>query len=74
VPQVTSVIIEDPDPLSPLGAKGIGEPAMVPTTPAIINAIYDAVGVRITSLPASPEKVLEALRRKREAEEAAAAA
>jgi CO/xanthine dehydrogenase Mo-binding subunit len=67
VPQVTSVIIEDPDPLSPLGAKGIGEPAMVPTTPAIINAIYDAIGVRITSLPASPEKVLDALRRKREA-------
>jgi CO/xanthine dehydrogenase Mo-binding subunit len=64
VPQVTSVIVEDPDPLSPLGAKGIGEPAMVPTAPAITNAIYDAVGVRITSLPASPEKVLEALRQK----------
>jgi CO/xanthine dehydrogenase Mo-binding subunit len=61
-PQVTSVIVEDPDPLSPLGAKGIGEPAMVPTAPAITNAIYDAVGVRIPSLPASPERVLEALR------------
>ena len=64
VPRVNSVIVEDPDPLSPLGAKGIGEPAMVPTAPAITNAIYDAVGVRITSLPASPERVLEALRQK----------
>jgi CO/xanthine dehydrogenase Mo-binding subunit len=66
VPQVNSVIIEDPDPLSPLGVKGIGEPSMIPTAPAIINAIYDAVGVRIHSLPATPEKVLAALREKRE--------
>ena len=48
VPQVTSIIVEDPDPIGPLGVKGIGEPAMVPTIPAIMNAIYDAVGVRIT--------------------------
>ena len=70
VPQVTSIIIEDPDPLSPLGAKGIGEPAMVPTVPAIMNAIYDAIGVRITSLPATPEKILAALRTKQEREAA----
>jgi CO/xanthine dehydrogenase Mo-binding subunit len=62
VPHVTSVILEDRDPIGPLGVKGIGEPAMVPTIPAITNAIYDAVGVRITSLPASPEKVLEGIR------------
>jgi CO/xanthine dehydrogenase Mo-binding subunit len=61
VPRVTSVIVEDPDPIGPLGVKGIGEPAMIPTIPAIMNAIYDAVGVRITSLPATPEKVLEAI-------------
>jgi CO/xanthine dehydrogenase Mo-binding subunit len=65
VPRVTSIIVEDPDPLSPLGAKGIGEPALVPTAPAITNAIYDAVGVRMTSLPATPEKILAALAAKR---------
>ena len=62
VPHITSVIVEDPDPIGPLGVKGIGEPAMVPTIPAIMNAIYDAVGVRITELPATPEKVLMALK------------
>jgi CO/xanthine dehydrogenase Mo-binding subunit len=64
VPRVNTVIIEDPDPIGPLGVKGIGEPAMVPTIPAVMNAIYDAVGVRITALPATPEKVLMAIREK----------
>jgi CO/xanthine dehydrogenase Mo-binding subunit len=71
VPRMTSIIIEDPDPLSPLGAKGIGEPSLVPTAPAIINAIYDAVGVRIDSLPAGPEKIVAALARKRDREQGA---
>ena len=72
IPEITSVIVEDPDPLSPLGAKGIGEPSLIPTAPAIMNAIYDAVGVRISSLPATPEKILAALRGKSEADARAA--
>jgi CO/xanthine dehydrogenase Mo-binding subunit len=69
VPHVTSVLIQDIDPNNPLGVKGIGEPAMVATAPAIINAIYDAIGVRITTLPATPERVLEAMRIKRKKEQ-----
>ena len=67
VPHVTSIILEEPDRKGPLGVKGIGEPAMVPTIPAVMNAIYDAVGVRITDLPASPERVLAAIRTKERA-------
>ncbi len=58
--------VETDDPAGPFGAKGIGEPGMVPTAPAIANAIYDAVGVRIRHLPITPEKVLAALEEKRE--------
>jgi len=64
IPQINCTIVEDPDPKSHLKAKGIGEPSLVPTAPAIMNAIYDAIGIRIKSLPATPEKILKALRDK----------
>lgn len=62
VPPVDVVMVEKYDPTGPFGAKGVGEPTLVPTAAAILNAIYDAVGVRIRSLPATPEKVLRALK------------
>ncbi len=54
-------IVETDDNEGPFGAKGVGEPGLGPTAPAIANAIYDAVGVRIHDLPITPEKVLAAL-------------
>ena len=57
--------IEIPDEFGPFGAKGIAEPGLVPTAPAIANAIYDAVGVRIRDLPITPEKVLAELKKLR---------
>ncbi len=53
--------VETNDPEGPFGAKGLGEAGIVPTAPAIANAIYDAVGVRIRDLPITPEKVVQAL-------------
>ncbi|SHH13601.1 molybdopterin cofactor-binding domain-containing protein [Pollutimonas bauzanensis] len=64
VPDIQFVHVEAEEETGPYGAKCVGEPALVPTAPAILNAIYDAVGVRITSLPATPEKVLEAIHEK----------
>jgi len=62
--------VETNDPAGPFGAKGVGEPGLVPTAPAISNAIYDAVGIRIHDLPITPEKVLAALEQKRRCEAA----
>ena len=64
VPAIECILIEDPEPLGPYGAKGIGEPALVPTAPAIFSAIRDATGAEITRVPALPHRVLEALRRR----------
>ena len=61
---VSFLEVGSPDPLGPYGAKEIGEGLIISTVPAIINAIYDAVGVRVTELPARPEKILEGLRKR----------
>jgi len=61
LPQIQIIEVESIDPLSPYGAKGVGESGLVPTAAAITNAIYDAVGVRMTDLPITPEKILKAL-------------
>jgi len=61
MPQTEVIIIDKPDPKGPFGAKGVGEPGMVGIAPAIANAIYDAIGVRIRDLPITPEKILKAL-------------
>ncbi|MFC1580409.1 xanthine dehydrogenase family protein molybdopterin-binding subunit [Thermodesulfobacteriota bacterium] len=58
--------IETDDDEGPFGAKGVGEPGLVPTAPAIANAVYDAIGIRIKDLPITPEKILRALKRKAE--------
>ena len=62
VPPITIHPVEDPEPLGPYGAKGVGEPALVATAPAILNAIHDATGVRLLEVPALPHRVLAALR------------
>jgi aldehyde oxidoreductase len=65
MPPVESMLIEDPTPIGPFGAKGIGEQAVIPTAPAILNAIHDAIGVRIHRIPATPDRVRAAIREAR---------
>ncbi|MFQ5594615.1 MAG: xanthine dehydrogenase family protein molybdopterin-binding subunit [Anaerolineae bacterium] len=60
-PPIECVIVETDDPEGPFGAKGVGEMGTNPTAAAVANAVYDAIGVRINSLPITPEKVLRAL-------------
>lgn len=64
LPRIRPILIEDPDPNGPYGAKSIGELSVIPAAAAVANAIYDAVGVRIRELPITPEKVLRALAEK----------
>ena len=61
LPELATVLLEHHDPRGPYGAKGVGEICMNPTAAAIANAVADAIGIRITSLPITPEKVLAAL-------------
>jgi len=66
MPQVDTIFIEKPDPVGPMGAKGLGEHVLIPTAPAILNAIRDASGGEITRLPALPHRVLAAIRKAQE--------
>jgi CO/xanthine dehydrogenase Mo-binding subunit len=58
LPEIKTILVEVPSRLGPYGVKGLGEAAMLPTTPAIINAISRAIGSRIRSIPATPERIL----------------
>jgi len=65
---VVTYVVEDPDPNGPFGAKECGQGPLLPVPPAVANAVYDAVGVRIDEVPITPEKVFKALRRKEKGE------
>ncbi len=62
LPSIAVELVEIPSPIGPFGAKGVGEPPVVPTAAAIANAIADAIGVHLSELPITPERVLAALR------------
>ena len=64
MPAIGTVFVESDDPVGPYGAKGLAEPALTPTAPAIASAVYHAVGVRIKDLPITADKVLMALEAK----------
>jgi aldehyde oxidoreductase len=61
IPPVESILIEDPSPVGPFGAKGIGEQAVIPTAPAILNALHDAIGIRVRKVPATPDRIRAAI-------------
>ncbi|MEM9048318.1 MAG: molybdopterin cofactor-binding domain-containing protein [Pseudomonadota bacterium] len=67
MPQIRSILIETPDPVGPFGAKGLGEHVLIPTAPAILNAIRHATGAEIARVPALPHRVLAAIRKAGEA-------
>jgi len=67
MPAITSIFIEKPEPEGPFGARGLGEHVLIPTAPAILNAIRAASGARLTHVPALPHRVLAAIREARDA-------
>jgi 4-hydroxybenzoyl-CoA reductase subunit alpha len=69
MPPVTTYLIEDPDPEGPFGAKEVGQGPLLPVMPAVVNAIHDAVGVRIDQCPVHPHMILKALQAKAKGEE-----
>jgi xanthine dehydrogenase molybdenum-binding subunit len=64
MPELESIIVETDELLGPFGAKGVGEMGGTPTAAAVANAIYDAIGVRMTQVPMTPERILKALKEK----------
>jgi CO/xanthine dehydrogenase Mo-binding subunit len=68
MPEVFTYLVEDPDPNCPFGAKEVGQGPLLPVMPAVANAVYDAVGVRIDEVPITPDKVLRALELKAKGE------
>jgi 4-hydroxybenzoyl-CoA reductase subunit alpha len=65
MPEVVTELIEEPDPRGPFGAKEVGQGPLLPIMPAVANAVYDAVGVRIDEVPITPEKIMKALAEKK---------
>jgi CO/xanthine dehydrogenase Mo-binding subunit len=64
MPEIYPVIVEDYSNEGPFGAKGVGEPSLIPVAPAILNAVYDAIGIRFTDLPLTADVVLAAIKEK----------
>jgi aldehyde:ferredoxin oxidoreductase len=64
IPEIEVILVEQPVASGPFGAKSVGESGMILVAPSIANAIYNAVGVRMTELPMTPERVLKALKAK----------
>lgn len=65
MPEVVTELIEEPDPRGPFGAKEVGQGPLLPIMPAVANAVYDGVGVRIDEVPITPEKIMKALAEKK---------
>ena len=61
IPETEIKLLEIPEPFGPFGAVGIGEPSMMGTAPAIANAVSDAIGIRMTQIPLTPERVLASI-------------
>jgi CO/xanthine dehydrogenase Mo-binding subunit len=61
IPTITTYLVEDPEPLGPYGSKSVGELAVIATAPAILHAIYQATGVRLRCLPATPDLLRKAM-------------
>jgi 4-hydroxybenzoyl-CoA reductase subunit alpha len=70
MPPIKTIVVESNEPNGPFGAKEVGEGAIMPTIPAILNAVYDAVGVRVFELPLTPERIYTAVQDYRERQKA----